>query len=85
MFDLFLSVSIKKKENPKPGFERGLSYPNLSDLTTTLPHRPAKISEKFKYIPKGVALAPVWSENSYRFFPFPSRIGYGLQLNYGSV
>ena len=42
MFDLFLSVSIKKKENRKPGFERGLSYPNLSDLTTTLPHRPAK-------------------------------------------
>ena len=46
IFDLFLSVSIKKK---------------------------------------GVALAPVWSENGYRLFPFPSGIGYGLQLNYGSV
>ena len=43
MFDLFLSVSIKKKENPKSGFERGLLYPNLSDRTTTLQHRPAKI------------------------------------------
>ena len=85
MFDVFLSVSIKKKEIPKPGFECGLSYPKHSGSHhyTTTPTR--QNSEKFKYIPKGVASAPVWSENGYRFFPFPSGIGYGLQLNYGSV
>ena len=38
------SVSIKKKEDRNPGSNPDLWYPE------SLPHRPDKIAEKFKYI-----------------------------------
>ena len=35
--------------------------------------------------PKGLVFAPFWSENRYRFCPFWSGIGCGLQRNYGCI
>ena len=77
---------LKRKKIPTQGSNEEFRIPmSLSHHYTCTITATRQNSEKFKYIPKGVVLAPCWSENRYRFFPFQSWIGYGLQLNYGSV
>ena len=75
----FWTFLLKRKKIPTQGSNEEFRIPmSLSHHYTYTITPTRQNSEKFKYIPKGVVLAPFWSENRYRFFPFQSGIGYGL-------